>query len=85
VLTQKTWPIFVALIVTSVRTRAGRNARGQLSLTQISSFEFFTSIVDILARFLNEPARFVNEPTRELNELSHFNKTKLYAYHLRNN
>jgi hypothetical protein len=49
VLTQKTWPVFLALIVTSVQTRAGRNARGsltrsvrgQLSLAQIGSFDFF--------------------------------------------
>jgi hypothetical protein len=45
-------------------------------------FEFFH---ELLARFVNEIVRFVNEPARELNELSHVNKTKLYAYQLRNN
>jgi hypothetical protein len=46
---------------------------------------FFTSWDDILAWFVNEPAQFANEPAYELNKLSHFSKTKLYVYHLRNN
>jgi hypothetical protein len=66
---------------------ARRLARFVASSARLGSarLNFFASWADILARFVNEPARFVNEPARELNELSHFSKTKLYTYHLRNN
>lgn len=74
-------------------TRAKQNTCGSLACLICSqlglpwfdshnSYEFFH---ELLVRFVNEIVRFVNEPARKLNELSHVNKTKLYAYQLRNN
>jgi hypothetical protein len=83
---KKTWP------PPTERTRHGMLAARRLARLVASSarlgsarLNFYTSWASIPARFLNEPARFVNEPARELNELSHFSKTKLYTYHVRNN
>jgi hypothetical protein len=59
-----------------------RLVRFLISLFRLESARLNT---DILTHFVNDPGWFVNEPTRELNELSNFTKTKLYAYHLRNN
>jgi hypothetical protein len=51
-----------------------------VSLTYLN---FFTSLFDILAWFVNDPVQFINKPTDELNELSYFSKIKLYTYYLR--
>jgi hypothetical protein len=74
-------------------TSRARNARGssvyvvhgQLGSDQIDLFEFFHGADILPPRFINESTPFVNELARELNELSHFSKTKLYPFHLRNN
>jgi hypothetical protein len=64
---------------------ARRLTRFVVSSARIGSIEFFHELSWYPSSVRNEPTRFINEPARELKELSQSSKTKLYAYHLRNN